>query len=105
MPCHRVSPGGKRVELHFRIEDADLKNIPAFLDRSIVDHINTRLDEKPDAVSWSFAQTFALRIPLPASMSPLEQFIMDAQDFAFEIDATALRVSIDLPMHFSRRMS
>ena len=44
-----------------------------------------------------------LRLALPASMAPLEQFMMDARDFACDIDEAALHVSLSLPMHFSRR--
>ncbi len=98
-----LAPSRQRVNLHIEIEHADLKNVPAMLDRSIVGVVNKRLSEKADALGWSFAKTLSLRIPLPASMAPLEQFMMDARDFSFEIDEAALRVSVGLPMHFSRR--
>jgi hypothetical protein len=94
---------GGRVDLHITVEDADLKNVPKLVDRGLVGAVNARLAEKRDAIGWSFARTLSLRLALPSSMEPLEQFMMDARDFAFEIDESALRVSLALPMHFSRR--
>jgi hypothetical protein len=98
-----LAPAGGRVDLDIHLEDADLKNVPKLLDRGIVSAVNGKLAEKRGLIGWSYARTLALRLPLPASMAPLEQFMMDARDFAFEIDEAALRVSVQLPMHFSRR--
>src|SRR4029079_3285925 len=86
-----------RFKLIVTLEEADLKNVPKLIDRSIVSHINARLAEKRDSISWNFIQTLTLRLALPATMSPLERFEMDATEAAVAIDDNALQVSLTLP--------
>ena len=94
---------GGRLNFLIKLEDADLKNVPAFLDRSIVTHVNARLEAKPETIGWDYGKALSLRVPLPATMAPLERFEMDASDVRIELGDSELRISLALPMRLSRR--
>jgi hypothetical protein len=96
---------GGRLNVVGTIESADLKSVPDMIDRSIVTHVNARLLAKPDALGWSYAKTLAVRLPMPASMAPVERFELDARDAALEVGVDAIRISVALPMHISRKES
>ncbi len=89
-----------RINFPIVIEEADLKNVPSILDRSVVAKVNERLAAKPDAVGWSFGETLALRLEMPKSMAPVAAFEMEAANAAVDVDATQMTLKMDLPMSF-----
>jgi hypothetical protein len=64
--------------------------------------VNERLAARPDALGWTFGETLAVRLAMPASMAPLDAFEMRAEDAAIEIGSDHLRLSLALPVRFTR---
>jgi len=85
------------------ILEADLKNVPDLIDRTIVNIANAALAQQADKIGWNFTKTLSIRVPMPAAMAPLERFEMDAADAKLEMRADALWIGMSLPMHFPRR--
>ncbi len=96
-------PEGGRLIARPRLEAADLKGLPAMLDRKLVEKVNERLAAQPPVIGWSFAQTLTHSIKLPEQLRQLSHFELSATDARLEIDTQAIRLSLALPMHFSRR--
>lgn len=92
----------QRLNLLATIAEADLKNVPDLVDDTIVSHVNERLAAQPDALGWTFGETLALHLAMPASMAPLEAFEMRAEAAALEIGSDHLRFSLALPVRFTR---
>jgi hypothetical protein len=92
----------QRLNLVATIEQADLKNVPDIIDRTIVSHVNERLAAQPDALGWTFGKTLAVRLAMPDSMAPLEAYEMKAEDAAIEVGIDHLRFSLALAMRFTR---
>lgn len=89
-----------RLQLLPLVEKADLKNVPAFIEGTLIDKINQRLAEL--AIGWDFGTTLALRLPFPPELVPPLSFAMDAAAPRLEITAEHVRVALELPMHISR---
>ncbi len=96
----RPSIVGGRLNVLPVILEADFKNVPEFIDRTLVKVANDRLAAEAARIGWDFARTLALRLALPAAMAPLTGFEMDAADATLEMRADALCISLALPMHF-----
>ena len=91
---------GAESRLLFRpvLEEADLRNLPALLDRRIVALINNALERRThDTLAWNFGRTLALRFLLPDTLVPLESATVD-------VDAAQLRVHGDV-VQFSVALS
>ena len=97
-----IDAAAGRLNLAATIEEAELKNVPEMIDESIVSHVNERLAARPDALGWTFGETLAVRLAMPASMAPLDAFEMKAEHAALEIGSDHLRFSLALPVHFTR---
>lgn len=91
----------QRLNLVPTIEHADLKNVPDVIDSTIISHVNERLAKEPDAMGWTFGETLAVRLGMPASMAPLGAFEMDSCDPALEVGSDHLRVSLALAIRFT----
>jgi hypothetical protein len=98
-----VDEAAARVNLHIKLEDTDLKNVPKAIDRGVVSQLNARLSARPDALGWDYGKTLGLHKELPAKMAPLAAFEMSAGTMQVEIDDASLRLSLPLPMRFLRR--
>jgi hypothetical protein len=84
------------------IESADLKMVPAFVDERIARSINAKLAEEGDLAAWNFAQTLAIRSPLPSNISPAAELHIAAGDAVVQADDTQLSLSLTLTMRFAR---
>jgi hypothetical protein len=91
-----------RLNLVASVEDADLKNVPKAIDRSIVSQVNVRLAER-EALGWHFAKTLGLSLALPEKMTPLERFEMSAGAMRSVVDATSLRLELEVNVGLTRR--
>jgi hypothetical protein len=100
-----VDASALRINMQIKLEETDLKNVPKAIDRTVVSQLNQRLAARPDALGWDYGKTLDLRLALPAKMAPLDAFQMSAGDLKVEINTDALRLTLALPMHFTRRES
>lgn len=85
------------------VEKTDFKLIPGFLDRRIETRINDALEDNGHRLAWHFGQTLAATVAMPASMAPVEAFLLSAEDAEVSVTADALMLSLVLGMRFARR--
>ncbi len=97
------APAGGRLVFRASIEEADLKNVPQAIDAAILDHVNARLALLGDKLGWNFARTLTHSIAMPAAMEPVEAFLLGVRDGAVEVLAGEMRLSVKMPVSFSRR--
>jgi hypothetical protein len=91
-----------RVLFRPEIEQADLRNVPALLDRSVVRLVNRALAARSDRLVWNFGRALALRFVLPDTLLPLEAAGVDVEAARLRVGADALELTVSLTMHISR---
>ena len=95
---------GAASRLLFRpeIEEADLRNVPALLDRGIVGLINGALEARSERLAWDMGRTLALRFVLPNTLEPLEAAAVDVDAARLRVRDDVLELTVTLAMHISR---
>jgi hypothetical protein len=93
---------GGRLVFHPALEDLDLKNVPGFLDRSVVGMVNGKLESQGNALAWNFGKSLAVSAPLPPGIVPVETFQMRVRSGQVVVLAEALELTVTLDMRFSR---
>ena len=78
-----------------RIEEADLSAIPAFLRDVLVARVNEALEKADDRIAWRFMDTLDFSFFLPREVLPLTQLRVYARSGAVQVEADALRLSIE----------
>jgi hypothetical protein len=97
-----ATPEGGRLVFHPALEDLDLKNVPGFLDRSVVGIVNGKLESQGNALAWDFGKALTVNAPLPPGIAPAEAFQMSVSNARVVILADALELTLSLDMRFSR---
>jgi hypothetical protein len=67
--------GGEKLAFKLRLDQVDFSLLPAFLDKTVVDHINQELEAKHVELAWDFSRTLSHVFELPpelASVSGIE---------------------------------
>jgi hypothetical protein len=59
---------GQSLEIEIQIEDADVRGVPGYFDRKIVDAANRALAARP--LTWDFTRTLTRLIRLPPTLEP-----------------------------------
>lgn len=60
--------GRDALAFSFRVESADLKMIPTFIDERVVDKANEALSSDRARLTWKFLDSLVLRLPLPSQL-------------------------------------
>jgi hypothetical protein len=94
---------GGRLVFHPSLESMDLKNVPGFLDSGIANLINKRLDGVGDKLSWDFAKTLRVTVPVSKDLAEISSFELTAGSGAVQVLNDAIVLSVDLAMRFTRR--
>ena len=99
-----VTGAGAASRLLFRpvLEEADLRHLPALLDRGIVGLINGALEAHSERLAWDVGRTFALRFVLPDALDPLEAAAVDVEAVRLRVRDEVLELTVTLTMHISR---
>jgi hypothetical protein len=95
---------GAASRLLFRpvLEEADLRNVPAMLDRGVVGLVNGALERRSERLAWDFGRTLALRFLLPDALDPLEAAAVDVEAARLRVRDDVLELTVTLTMHISR---
>ena len=95
---------GASSRLMFRpmIEVADLRYLPALLDRGLVGLVNGALAARSERLAWDVGRTLALRFVLPNVLTPLESAAADVEAAQLRVRDDALELTVTLTMHISR---
>jgi len=99
-----VAGVGAASRLLFRpvLEEADLRNVPALLDRGIVGLVNGALEARSERLAWDVGRTLALRFVLPNTLDPLEAAAVDVEAARLRVRDDVLELTVTLTMHISR---
>ena len=99
-----VAGVGAASRLLFRpvLEEADLRNVPALLDRGIVGLVNSALEARSERLVWDVGRTLALRFVLPNTLDPLEGAAVDVEGARLRVRDDVLELTVTLTMHISR---
>jgi hypothetical protein len=95
---------GAASRLLFRpeLEETDLRNVPALLDRGVVGLVNRALEARSERLAWDVGRTLALRFVLPDTLVPLEAATVDVGAASLRVRSDALELTVSLTMHVSR---
>ncbi|HXD99422.1 MAG TPA: hypothetical protein VN646_22910 [Candidatus Acidoferrum sp.] len=95
---------GAASRLLFRpvIEEADLRHVPALLDRRVVGLVNRALQRRSERLAWDVGRTLALRFVLPDTLVPLEGAAVGVDAARLHVADDALELTVSLTMHISR---
>lgn len=91
-----------RVLFRPALEQADLRNVPALLDRGVVRLVNRALEARSQRLAWHFGRTLAVRFALPDALVPLEAAAVAVETARLRVRADALELTVLLAMHISR---
>ena len=99
-----VAGAGTTCRLLFRpvLEEADLRHVPALLDRGIVGLVNGALAARSERLAWDVGRTLALRFVLPNTLDPLEAAAVDVEAARVRVGDDILELTVTLTMHISR---
>ncbi len=84
------------------LEEIDLRNVPALLDRGIVGLVNGALEARSERLAWDVGRTLALRFVLPNTLDPLEAAAVDVEAARVRVRDDVLELTVTLTMRISR---
>jgi hypothetical protein len=96
------SGGASRLVFRPVIEEADLRHVPALLDRQVVGLVNRALERRSERLAWDVGRTLALRFILPDTLVPLESAAVGVEAAHLRVDPDGLELTVTLTMHISR---
>jgi hypothetical protein len=95
-------PHGGRLVFRPSLDELDLKNVPGFLDRSVLGIVNGRLQAQGDELAWDFGKALTVAAPLPTSIEPAETFQLSVRTAAVAVLADAIVLTLSFDMRFAR---
>jgi hypothetical protein len=93
---------GGRLVFRPSLEAADLKNVPALLDRGVVALVNHQLESKGQDMAWDFGRTLSLAVPVPPMLEGIHSLQLDARNATVSVTADAIELGLTLSLHFLR---
>ena len=96
-------PHPGRLNFRLRLEQMELKNIPAVVDEQVALRANKFLGALGETLGWSFGETLDVRLKMPPHLAPMEAFTLSAGTAKVEVLSDALRLDVGLPMQFRLR--
>ena len=94
---------GGRLVFRPSLESADLKNVPALLDRGIVVMVNRQLEARGDELAWDFGRTLSLSVPVPPVLPTIAALQLDARNATITVTADAIELGLTISLHFLRK--
>jgi hypothetical protein len=93
---------GHKLVFRASLESADLKNVPALLDRGIVALVNRQLDSRRDQMNWNFEKSLGFAVPLPPALQGVSMLQLGAGGATIEISADHIELALPVSLHFSK---
>ena len=101
-PLITQGSGGHRLVFRPSLESADLKNVPALLDRGIVALVNRQLEARGDQIAWDFERTLGFAVQLPPALDGVSHLRLGAPSATVEVTADAIELALPLSLHFTK---
>lgn len=102
-----VDMGDGAPSLVFRpsLEDADLRHLPALLDRGVTGLVNRKLEARGTELRWGIGRLLERTLPMPATLIGVERFESRVRDATVEVRSDALELRLRLALQFARAAS
>jgi hypothetical protein len=94
---------GGRLVFRPSLEAADLKNLPALLDRGVVALVNRQLETRGQDMAWDFGRTLSLSVPVPPMLEGIHSLQLDARNATVTVTADAIELGLTVSLHFLRK--
>jgi hypothetical protein len=91
---------GGRLVFRPSLEEADLKNVPALVDRGIAALVNRQLEKRGDQIAWDFGRTLAFSVPLPPALRGVEALQLSVKTGQVTVSDHAFELGLELSLHF-----
>lgn len=95
-------PRGGRLVFRPELEAADLKNVPAWLDRSIVAVVNGQLGARADEVAWDFGRTLGVVVPIPPMLEEISSLKLAVHGATVQVFDDAIEIGMTVALDFLR---
>jgi hypothetical protein len=93
---------GGRLVFHPSLEEADLKNVPALVDRGVAALVNRQLEGRSDQIAWDFGRTLAFSVALPPALDGVSALQLSVQNGQVTVTDHAMELTLQLSLHFRR---
>jgi hypothetical protein len=93
---------GGRLVFRPSLEAADVKNVPALLDRGVVALVNRQLESRGDELFWDFGRNLGLAVPLPPTLVGLQSLQLGVNNATVSVTGDAFELTLTLSLHFQR---
>ena len=94
---------GGRLVFRPSLESADLKNVPALLDRGVVALVNRQLESRGNDIAWDFGRTLSLAVAVPPILEGISALQLDARNAAVTVTGDAIELGLTVSLHFQRK--
>ncbi len=93
---------GGRLVFRPQLEAADLKNVPAFIDRGVVSLVNRQLEARADEAAWDFGRTLGIKAPVPPTLEGVSSLALDVRNANLQIFDDAIELGLTIAIDFMR---
>ena len=93
---------GPKLVFRTRIEQADFRLMPTFVDQAITSRINAALEAEGDLLGWHVGETLLQKIPMPKNLKPVDAFQMQAGPVSVEVQEDCFTLRLEVQLKFSR---
>jgi hypothetical protein len=93
---------GGRLVFRPSLEEADLKNVPALLDRGITALINRQLEARGEQIAWDFGSTLAFSVQMPPALSGVQALRLSVINGQVTVTDHAIEMTLQLSLQFTR---
>jgi hypothetical protein len=100
-PLVAADKHGGRLVFRPSLEEADLKNVPALVDRGVTALVNRQLESRGDQIAWDFGRTLAFSVPMPPALSGVESLQLSVRNGQVEVSDHAIELSLTLSIQFT----
>lgn len=89
------------LRVQFQIEDADIRNVPGFIEKPVIAKVNAALVSDAATISWGLGKTISTRVALPKMLMPARTLALGVVAATLSVSEAALALEASLTMSVS----
>lgn len=94
---------GTGLSISLSVADLDLRWVPSFVDRVLLDRINTGLAEVSERICWDFSETLSVKFNETRSHTNIASIALDVSTAELCVDQHAISITGPMTVHIDRR--
>jgi hypothetical protein len=91
-----------KLLFNIKLEELDVKNVPAMIEKKLVPLINEALDAFEGPLDWNYKKTLSVRLAIPPKALPLEAFTLTPGVASLEVTQDSLKITLALEIHLQQ---